>query len=90
MANKFSDFSSSSGNTNKKQDVDSEYLQGLINNYSKLSPSDLMNEFMKLSAEKKRNGSLNDNEILRIKQTIFPYLNESQKHMFNNLMEGIK
>ena len=90
MANKFSDFNPASNNTYHNKSMDNDYLQGLINNYSKLSQDELMSEFMKLSAEKKRNGTLNNTEINRIKTTIFPYLNDGQKQMFENLMAGIK
>ncbi len=91
MANKFSDYVSSSNNTYTNNTANNnEQLQKMIDKYSTYSPDQLMSEFMRLSAMKKRDGTLNVSEINRIRDTIFPYLNSEQQQMFYKLMDDVK
>lgn len=64
-------------------------LEDKINEYQKLSSNELMQEFIKLTIEKKRNGELTKNELENIKQTIIPYLSEEQRQSLQNLLDMV-
>ena len=65
-------------------------LEDMINKYSKYSNEDLMSEFLKLTAEKKCNGELSNNEIEKMKSTILPLLNEEQKNNLEKILNVVK
>lgn len=91
MAN-FSDFvkmENSNANVHNNE-VNKDQLEKMIDDYSKLSENDLMKEFIKLTLEKKKNGTLNDDELENIKNTIIPFLNEDQKNNLNKLLNMVK
>ena len=48
-----------------------------------------MNEFIKLSSEKIKNGTFNKENINNIKNTIFPYLTEEQKKSFYSIISQV-
>ena len=62
----------------------------MINEYSKLSRNELMNEFIKLTIDKKKRGELSDSELTSIKKTIIPYLNDEQKIMLEKLLSMVE
>lgn len=64
-------------------------LEDKINEYQKLSSNELMQEFIKLTIEKKRNGELTKNELENIKQAIIPYLSEEQRQSLQNLLDMV-
>lgn len=66
-----------------------EKMEDLIDKYSKYSENDLMNEFLKLTYEKKKKGELNETEINSLKQTIMPFLNDEQKNNLDRLMNMV-
>ena len=74
---------------NTKIDDRNKKLEEKINEYQKLSSNDLMQEFIKLTIEKKQNGELTKKELENIKHTILPYLNEDQKHSLENLLDMV-
>lgn len=65
-------------------------LKNKINKYSSYSQDDLMNEFLKLTIEKKKQGKLDNDELSSLKKTIEPMLNNEQKKTMNNLFEMVK
>lgn len=66
-----------------------EHLEDFISRYQNLSSSELMNEFMKLTIEKKRKGELRHDELNSIKETISPYLNDEQNSNLEKLMKMV-
>lgn len=88
----FNDYISSNKSNKKdiRKDVDKKTLEEKIEQYQKLSGSDLMNEFIKLTLEKKKNGELGKSEIESIRQTIYPYLSNEQKMALNNLLNMVE
>lgn len=88
----FSDYINSTNIDDEKniKNNKNEKLEDLIENYSKLSDNDLMKEFLKLTIERKKQGSLSDGELETLKSTILPYLDEKQKNTLENLLEMIK
>ncbi|MBP5651406.1 MAG: hypothetical protein J6X00_01910 [Clostridia bacterium] len=82
MSNKFSEY-------NSKYNHPNDDLEKLISKYSKKSQSELMNEFIKLSSEKIKNGTFNKENINNIKNTIFPYLTEEQKKSFYSIISQV-
>ena len=96
MNNKFSSFKPSnlksetnqnaSNNTNKIEDNNIKNLEDKIDKYSTLSKQELMDEFLKQSIKQKQSGSLTNDKIDLYRNTLYPYLNDSQKQVFENLM----
>lgn len=89
----FSDYIKRTNLDSKNIDVDnknSEHLEEMIDRYSKLSDNDLMEEFLRLTIEKKKQGKLNDGELEILKNTIIPYLSDNQKNSLENLLDMIK
>ena len=70
--------------------LSNEHLEDLISKYQNLSSSDLMNEFMKLTYEKKRKGELSSKELNSLKSTISPYLNDEQAKNLERIMNMVK
>lgn len=99
MNNKFSDYIESDIpnqvndekiKTNSYNTYDNtESTEKLIDKYSKYSTDELMNEFIKLTEEKKRNGTLNS-DIERYNSILDPYLTEEQKSKMNDLFNKVK
>lgn len=75
-------------NTNKK--LDEQDLEKLIDKYSDMNSDALLQEFMRMTIEKKRRGELTNSELENIKKTMLPYLNENQKNSLAKMMEIIK
>lgn len=88
----FNDYISSNKSNKKdiRKDVDKKTLEEKIEQYQKLSGSDLMHEFIKLTLEKKKNGELGKSEIESIRQTIYPHLSNEQKMALNNLLNMVE
>jgi len=72
-----------SDNRNKK-------LEETINQYQKLTSDELMQEFIKLTIEKKNNGELSQDELSNIKNTILPFLNEEQKQSLEKILKVVE
>lgn len=89
MAN-FSDYNWSEKNKTQTQKPSEQDLEKLIDKYSELDSDSLMKEFLKMTLERKRQGKLDDNELSVIKNSILPYLNESQKQSLNSILEIVK
>ena len=87
---KFSDYSKSYTKEDIKNETNKESLEEVYNKYSKLDNDALMNEFIKVSLERKKRGELSDSYFENIKNTLFPYLTEEQKIYYNNLVDKIK
>lgn len=96
MAN-FSDFVKNeskekyTSNSNKEErQVDKDNLEEMIENYSALSQDELMNEFMKLTLEKKKKGVLTEKELESLKSTIVPFLNDEQKLNLEKILTMVR
>ena len=87
MAN-FSDYNWNKENNEQK--LSEQDLEKLIDKYSELDNDTLMKEFLKITLEKKKQGKLNDSEHSVLKNSILPYLNESQKQSLNSILEIVK
>ena len=78
-------------NTKKCEDVgNTEKLEEMIDKYSKYSNDKLLNEFMKLTLEKKKKGLLSNDELNALKSTLLPYLNNEQRENLNKVIEMVK
>ena len=93
----FNDYLNSSGKNTSKQTENknserpsNEKLEDMINEYQKLNSNELMNEFIKLTIEKKKKGELKKEELDSIRQTIVPYLNGEQKTMLEKLLDLVE
>ena len=62
----------------------------MIEDYSKYSEDELMNQFIKMSIQKKKRGELSNSELENIKSMIFPYLNETQKANMDRLLKIVE
>ena len=60
-----------------------------MDKYKNYSQEELIQEFIKESKKQKQNGELNSFQIENIKNTLSPYLTDSQKQNLNNLMDMI-
>ena len=69
--------------------IDTKNVEDLINKYSSYSEKELMQELIKLSNEKKQNGTLNQ-DLNNFSNVLSPYLNEEQKSKMNDLFNKIK
>ena len=87
MAN-FSDYNWNKENNEQK--LSEQDLEKLIDKYSELDNDTLMKEFLKITLEKKKQGKLSDSELSVLKNSILPYLNESQKQSLNSILEIVK
>ena len=87
MAN-FSDYNWNKENNEQK--LSEQDLEKLIDKYSGLDNDTLMKEFLKITLEKKKQGKLSDSELSVLKNSILPYLNESQKQSLNSILEIVK
>lgn len=94
----FSDYIKSSNDTTNSKSTGSghnkvyseEYLNKLIEDYSKQSKDSLVNEFMKLTIEKKKRGELTHSDIERLKATLSPMLNNEQRENLEKLMQVVE
>ena len=73
-----------------EQKLSEQDLEKLIDKYSELDNDTLMKEFLKITLEKKKQGKLSDSELSVLKNSILPYLNESQKQSLNSILEIVK
>ena len=87
MAN-FSDYNWNKENNEQK--LSEREWEKLIDKYSELDNDTLMKEFLKITLEKKKQGKLSDSELSVLKNSILPYLNESQKQSLNSILEIVK
>lgn len=101
MNNNFSDFIKNNQNTdkeksnttqstaNEKQNINENDIQKILNNYQNMSQGELIQKFFELSKEKRKNGELNTYQINMIRDTLFPYLTNEQKMLFENLISQV-
>mgnify|MGYP001008414911 CR=1 FL=1 len=96
---KFSDYKKNNlNNTEKKtteeqihkNNIDSDKIEKMMNSYSSYSQEELLDEFFKLSEKKKKDGTLNDNEISNIKNTLSPYLSAEQQKNLDKIINLIR
>ncbi len=69
---------------------DSEKYEKIIDKYSKLSEQELLQEFISLTASKKKMGTLGNDELEKIKGTLSPYLSNTQKMNLDRVIDVIK
>lgn len=96
---KFSDYRKNNfDNINKKEieeqlhksNIDKEQVEKMMNSYSSYSQEELLEEFFKLSEQKKKDGSLSDSDINNIKNTLTPYLSEEQQQNLNKIINLVR
>lgn len=73
----------------EKSTTDIESTEKLIDKYSKYSTDELMNEFIKITEEKKRNGTLSA-DFDRYNSILQPYLNDEQKNRMRDLFDKVR
>jgi len=66
------------------------FVKDKVNNYSKLSENELMQELFKEVSKQKSSGNFNSNELARQVEKIKPMLNKSQIENLENLLSKIK
>lgn len=74
----------------ENKDISHKKLEDMINKYSGLGQEQLMNEFLKLTMEKKKKGELNTSELESIKSILKPMLNSEQNQSLNSIIEMVK
>lgn len=84
------DLNSKETQINNNAEVNKENLEEMIENYSKFSQDELLNEFMKLTLEKKKKGILDEKELNNIKSTIEPFLNDEQKNNLEKIFNLVR
>ena len=89
---KFSDFvkDENNGKERVENQPNTEDISKLIDKYSTYSQADLMDEFLKESERKKQNGELSDDDVIKLKTTLAPLLNDEQKSRLNDLLNMVK
>lgn len=100
MQNSFSEFvnnqSSENNNINfeeaqkKVQQQDMSGFEELIKNYSNYSEDELISEFVRLTKEGKKNGTLNTQNLKQLSQTIKPMLNAKQQKMLDMFLTYVE
>lgn len=71
----------------KREDMSG--FEDLINNYSKYSEKELMQEFLRLTQEGKKNGTLNSKSLRALSETVMPMLNKKQQEMLKMYLSYI-
>lgn len=97
MNKSFSDFVNSEQSTQEKiqqakQKVQTEDMSGfeeLINNYSSYTEDELVQEFLRLTNEGKRNGTLNTESLKKLSETVKPMLTPKQQKMLEMFLNYI-
>lgn len=70
--------------------VSEKNYEELIHKYSKLSNEELMREFLNLTAKEKGEGKLKESELISIKNTLSPYLDDTQKNNLDSLLNMVR
>jgi hypothetical protein len=90
----FSEFLNRENKTNKdtinKSHNSQEYMKSKIEEYSGYSQDRLINDFVKLTMEKKKRGELSEKELISLKNTIAPMLNNEQKESLEKLLQMVR
>ena len=92
---KFSDYVYNSNNASTEverhdtNNVNSQNMEELIDKYSKFSSNELMNEFVKMTIERKKRGELKEQEIAQLKNTLAQYLSEEQKNNLDRILNMV-
>ena len=71
--NKFSDYIKEDHGSKVISEEKTSEINDLIDKYSKYTQSDLMNEFINESVKKKKQGTLKQADLERMKLTLAPY-----------------
>ncbi len=77
-------------NLNPDQKKQLEKLKGMAKNYEGKSDSEILKDLSSAVKKGKADGSLTDEKIKHIAQSISPMLNSEQKNKLNFLMESLK
>ena len=75
-----------------KQQVKKEDMSGfeeLVKNYSSYTEEELIQEFLRLTNEGKKNGTLNTESLKQLSQTIKPMLTPKQQKMLDMFLNYI-
>lgn len=76
--------------TNNQKKQSQEYMKSKIEEYSNYSQDRLINDFIKMTIEKKKRGELTDKELNNLKNTISPMLNNEQKETLERLLQMVR
>ncbi len=66
-----------------------ENIGNTYNKYKDLNQDDLMSEFLRVSRQQKRNGSLNESNMQNLINQLSPFLNQQQKEKLKDLLNKI-
>lgn len=91
---KFSNYKKGLDKKNKEEpahkDIDTNKIEELMNSFSSYSQEELLEEFFKLSEEKKKQGNLDNNELNKIKNTLMPHLSQEQQQNLDKIINLVK
>lgn len=96
MGNRFSNFKEREWVEEIKEKVkeipkeEKENITNMYDKYSQFSSDELLSEFIKTSKQRRADGTLNDSELARMKETLLPFLSEEQKGRLNQLLDLIR
>ena len=65
-------------------------MKSKIEEYSGYSQDRLINDFVKLTMEKKKRGELSEKELISLQNTIAPMLNNEQKESLEKLLQMVR
>ena len=63
-----------------------EFIQDFVNNYSNMNEGELMQEMLRLVAQKKAEGTFNPQQIRELAEVVVPLLDSEQRAKMYNLL----
>lgn len=88
---KFSEFiKQDQSRIREEKEIKKEDVSELIDKYSTYSEDELMREFLTESKRKKDRGELSDDQVLKMKELLSPYLDGHQKEKLEELIKMVK
>ena len=76
-------------NKNKVNSNDTKNYEDLINKYKDMNQNQLMQNLFSEASKLKQQGKLDSASLNNMKNTLYPFLNDQQKEMLNNLVNAI-
>lgn len=83
--NKINDLQEENIKIDNKQDI-----KDLYDKYSNYSHDQLMQELLQQTANKKADGSLNNEKLLELQNKLSPFLNDTQSKNLKDIIERLK
>lgn len=92
----FREFSNSKIESNKPEHTTDEFQKKIeeeanktMHKYANYSQNELVNEFLHIARQQLQNGELTHEKLSSIFDTLTPYLNEEQTHLFKDLVSKL-